>query len=457
MKTPFYYPTAKIKKAAFYLPVTVYFVVFVIVATIAKSWLTKMEGDQDSSYSDIFHLLLTVALSFSAVILVVALVSVLISYLFFIYQKRKNSIQFKISTNFSEATLHEKQTVGLTIKPILKPIFGFVKLRLLYDKQHFSDKFVLVEKNSNRLFSNSIEGIFHWSLPEIKEYHIEESLIYFEDFFQFFSIAVALPANNHFFTKPTERSLTDLQVLPRKTEETTTRIEQLRKVEGEYLNYKNFENNDDVRRIVWKIYAKNKELVVRMPEVMDPYASHVYLYASFFNQISTVGNEAVDIPFLNYYKVNAWSIYQNLVKRGFQVRYVPDQELAVNHLVDEQQRVKYYISTSRWQKKSDLKSFLNTNDASLVIISSLNDANEVEELMERHGQQITFIFIKLTDSFKDKNMFDWVKWLFVKSEHTDLERYKRSWALSPMRQRIKENEKVLENIMNKYLDEKIIA
>ena len=105
----------------------------------------------------------------------------------------------------------------------------------------------------------------------------------------------------------------------------------MRKVEGEFLNYKNFENNDDVRRIVWKIYAKNKELVVRIPEMMDPYASHVYLYASFFSSSISKAMRTVEDPFLNYYKVITWSVYQNLVKQGFEVRYIPDQDATKNN------------------------------------------------------------------------------------------------------------------------------
>jgi hypothetical protein len=343
------------------------------------------------------------------------------------------------------------------INPILKPLFVFVKLRLLYDQNQYSDKFSLLENSSRKFFSTAIEGTYHWPLPEIKEYHVEKGLIYFEDFFQFFSIAVTLPASSHFFTQPTSKPLRELKVLPRKTEETNTRIEQIRKVEGEYLNYKNFENNDDVRRIVWKIYAKNKELVVRTPEVMDPYASHVYLYTSFFNHFNTAGNGAVEIPFLNYYKVITWSVYQNLVKQGFDVRYIPDQEVANNNMADEQQWVKYSISTSRWHKAKDLKSYVKTSDASVVLISSLSDADEVRDLLEHHGKDITFIFIRLTDSFKNQNVIDWVQWLFVQNTKDDINTYKRNWSLSPLRQRIKENEKRLEAIVEKYQEEKIVV
>lgn len=440
----------KITNASFYIPVTVYFVVFLIVSLAAYKMLGNQQIDAVSSYSNIFSLLLRVALAFCAAIVSIAFLSVFVSYLYFILRKKKKGIEFTVSTDLKENELDQKQTVKLFMRPVLKPLFGFIKLRLLYDKKHFSEKFSLLESSNRRFFSTAIEGTYHWRLPEIKEYHIQKGLLYFEDIFQFFSIAVTLPANSHFFTQPTSNHLKDLKVLPRKTEETNTRIEQLRRVEGEYLNYKNFENNDDVRRIVWKIYAKNKELVVRIPEIMDPYASHIYLYASFFSAFDVQGNSAIEVAFLNYFKVVTWSVYQNLIKQGFRVRYIPDQEVARNNVGDEQQLVKYSISTSRWQRLKDLKSYVKTSDASVVIISSLSDADEVKDLIENNGKDVTFIFIKLTDSFKNHNVFDWIQWLFVQNAKDDIEVYKRGWALSPLRQKVRDNEKRLERVVEKY-------
>lgn len=442
--------TDKIKQAAFYIPFTIYFVVFAIAAIIGFKMLDNDQINAYSSFADIFRLLLKVALGFTVAIISIAFIPVLVSFLYFKYQQRKKSIRFDISTDVKESELNQKQTVRLLISPVLKPLFGFIKLRLLYDQKHYSKKFSLLENSRRKFFSTSIEGTYHWTLPQIKEYHVEKAVLYFEDVFQFFSIAVNLPASSHFFTQPTTKGIKDLNVTPRKTEETNTRIDQLRKVEGEFLNYKNFENNDDVRRIVWKIYAKNKELVVRIPEIMDPYASHIYLYASFFSRYNTEGNGAIEIPFLNYFKVVTWSVYQNLVKRGFDVRYIPDQEVANSKMADDQQWVKYIISTSKWHQVKDLKTYVKINDASVVMVSSLSDADEVKDLMENYGKDITFIFIKLTDSFKNQNIIDWVQWLFVQNQKDDIDVYKRSWALSPLRMKIKENENRLTKILEKY-------
>ncbi len=456
MNMTFSRTTDKIKHAAFYIPFTIYFVVFAIAAFVGFKMMGSNEINADSSFVDIFQLLLKVALAFTIAIISVAFLPVLISFFYFKYRQRKTGIRFDISTDVKESELHQKQTVRLLISPVLKPFFGFVKLRLLYDRKHYSKKFSLLENSKRKFFSTSIEGTYHWTLPQIKEYHVEKAVLYFEDILQFFSIAVNLPTSSHFFTQPATKGLKDLNVLPRKTEETNTRIEQLRKVEGEYLNYKNFENNDDVRRIVWKIYAKNKELVVRIPEIMDPYASHVYLYASFFSHFNIEGNGAAEIPFLNYYKVVIWSVYQNLVKRGFEVKYIADQDAAKNNAGDEQQSVKYSISTSKWHHEKDLKTYVKINDASVVIVSSFSNAEEVKDLMENYGKDITFIFIRLTDSFKNQNMIDWVQWMFVQNQKDDIDVYKRGWVLSAMRLKIKENEKKLAEILQKYQEEALV-
>ena len=447
MTINFFGTADKIKQAAFYIPFTIYFIVFALAAFIGYKMLDNEQLNAFSSFADIFRLLLKVALGFTVAIISIAFIPVLISFLYFKYYQRKTGIRFDISTDAKESELNQKQTVRLLISPVLKPFFGFIKLRLLYDQKHYSKKFSLLENSSRRFFSTTVEGTYHWALPQIKEYHIEKAVLYFEDIFQFFSIAVNLPASSHFFTQPMSKSIKDVNVLPRKTEETNTRIDELRRVQGEYLNYKNFENNDDVRRIVWKIYAKNKELVVRIPEIMDPYASHIYLYASFFSTFNIEGNTAVDVPFLNYYKVVIWSVYENLVKRGFEVRYIPDQEVAKNNTPDEQQAVKYSISTSTWQHEKDLQTYVKVNDASVVIVSSLSDADEVKDLMENNGKNITFIFIKLTDSFKNQNIIDWMQWVFLKNQKDDIDVYKRSWALSPLRLKIKENEKKLAEML----------
>src|SRR4051794_31034340 len=165
--------TDKIKHAAFYIPFTVYFVVFAVAATIGYKMLGSDEINADTSFADIFQLLLKVALGFTVAIVSIAFLPVLVSFIYFKYQQRKKTIHFDISTDVKESELNHKQTVRLLIRPVLKPFFGFIKLRLLYDQKHYSKKFSLLENGERKFFSTSIEGTYHWTLPQIKEYHVE--------------------------------------------------------------------------------------------------------------------------------------------------------------------------------------------------------------------------------------------------------------------------------------------
>ena len=446
-----------IRRFFFYLPVTWYFVVFIVCCFAGYTWINTFTKLPDTAYDDIFPLLQNIAFWFLLVFLCVSLLSVVVSFIYFLIKKKKQGIQFLLETKETDKTkTTEKQEVYIKVHPVIKPFLGFIKLRLQYDEQHFSKKFSLIEQNKKQLINTTIEGTYNWQLPVIKEYHIEKAILYFEDFFQFFSFALPVATRSRFYTGPKDITTKTIKTFPRKTEDTTTRIEEIKRVEGEHINYKNFEGNDDVRRIVWKIYAKNKELVVRIPEVLDPYASHVYLFASFYSSFGNDMGEVVDIPFLNYYKTFVWSVYRQLVQQGFEVRYVPDQTLTAMNSNDAQQQVKYSVSISNWQTEKELKTYINAKDAAMVIVSSLSDAEQVKQLAEQYGNDISFVFVKLTDIFGSQHIGDWLQWLFIKNEQDAITEYKRKWNFTLLRARILENEKRLKTALENYANTEVI-
>lgn len=436
-----------LKRVGFYLPVTLYFVLFGLATLLGYRWLYDAASIPDSSYKDVFKLLLSLALFVGSCVLCLGVLSVCISFVFFKWRERKTGITLRVITSPSANSAESKQTVSLYIHPILRPLLGYIRIRLNYDATHFSQKFNLVKHDKIKLFNATLEGEYNWDLPEIREYRIEKVIIYFEDLFQFFSFATPVRASESFYTPPQTRLPKKIDASPRKTEEQTIRIEELKKVEGEYINYKNFESSDDVRRIVWKIYAKNKELVVRIPEILDPYASHLYLYASFFSKFRVQGSEVIETPFLNYYKTLCWSVYEQFVKKGFEVRYIPDQEIPQQNIPLEEDRIKYTITLSSWQNETDLKTYLNLKDATIVLLSSLSDPEQVGELVEKYGNAISFVFVPLTESLSNLQLAHWLQWIFVQQEKDKTAAYRASWNLSALRLKVEQNEKELSKIL----------
>jgi len=440
-----------IKKSGFYFPFTFYFLLFVAAVALAWQMLNNSSFDAYSSFADIFYLLLQVASVFIIAFIALAFLSVLVPLLHFLYNRSKKSIVCTLQTAETQGDLYKKQRVKVLIKPVWKPLCGFIRLRLQYETTAWSQKLSIAANKTGQLFGNTVEGVIEWNLPQIKEYHIHKSIVYFEDFFQFFSFAVDVSTSSRFFIQPLAQQTNLPVVAPRKTEDTSTRINELRKVEGEYLNYKNFENNDDVRRIVWKIYARNKELVVRVPETIDPYASHLYMFASFFTGMAVANSTVAQLPFLNYFKTMVYSIYQQLASQGFNVKYIADQPIAASAMGNQQQATKYAISTSQWQTNNDLVTYCNTRDASVVVLSSLSNAKQVQQLLEKHGSTITFIFVPLTKSLRKQQLLHWVQWLFIQNEKNDMERYKTSWATSPaLRLAVVNNENTIQQLIAKY-------
>lgn len=439
----------KIRRAGFFIPFRVHLLLLVIALLLAAGWLRKNNAVPETARTAIINLFICVTFWFASFILIVSFFSAFVPWILFLFSKKNNRSVLKIKTSAKENVTNQQQ-VQVDISHILKPVFGYIRLRLLYDGNNISPKFAPVALQPKKyFFSMHTKGLYNWPLKNIKEYDINRGIIYFEDFFQFFSFSSQLPASSNFFTHPHNVLTGALMVQPKKTEETNMRIEEIRKVEGEFLNYKNFENNDDVRRIVWKIYAKNKELVVRIPETNDPYASHIYFYASFYNAISNEVYKEFNEIFLDSFKTITWNIYEQLYRQNELTQYIPDQETKTFYADDTIQKVKYIISTSSWQKQNDLQNYFNKQYSSLLCISSLTDSKQFEEIIDKTGKSLTVIFVELSKSFANVKVIDWLQWIFVKPEKKSSEKLQLAFKLSPLRRRILENEKKIKEMLEK--------
>ena len=147
--------------AIFFIPFTYYFFLFAVAMALAQLWLASRELIPGSSFTDIFELLLRAALWFLVVIIALGLISVLVSFIIFVWEKKRKTIQFSINTTGTTSTENPIQKVHVSISPVLKPFLGFIKLRLQYDEKKFSDKFALAEVKQNKLISLNYEGDYH--------------------------------------------------------------------------------------------------------------------------------------------------------------------------------------------------------------------------------------------------------------------------------------------------------
>lgn len=382
----------------------------------------------------------------------VSIISTLVSWLYYLWLQKKR--QYQLEVEFTTETKNGRKNklyLNAILKGVFRPVLGFIKGRLFYDDYELTDKFSLLsDKRKESSFKRlAIAGRSRIDLPDIKEYQLKGGFIYFEDMLHIFSLAVKQPVTGQFYQPPVLKDEEDREVYPKKTETMDVRIDQLRRVEGEHLNYKDFESGDDVRRIVWKIYAKNRELVVRMPEQYEPYASHLYFYASFHASVKNqlLGEDYLK-EMLNYYKNNVWTVYDTLSRKEWEMKFVPDQSFAVPDHLSVPEKAARTISNSIWHTDRDLTAYFNARQAAVLCISSLTSPDDLRNILEQCDASTVIYFIKTSQVFRHLVAWNWLKRLIFLPPKDRLSKVRTKWVFSPLRFQIARREKELEQILS---------
>ncbi len=411
---------------------------------------------ETSSFVGLLKLIAKVVLYFVFSFVLISFLSVLFTWLHFKLIQRHvdaDHIHFEMLPYQSK---RDALLLKISIPQVIKPILGYIKLNLQFEKNVYSEKFTL--NNRMRLsflpWGKGISGEQLLHLPHIKEYHFSMATIFFEDMFQFFSFSINLPLNKLFFNYPKALEREETNMSTSQAEEEKIRIEDMKKVEGEYLNYKKFENNDDVRRIVWKIYAKNKELVVRKPETIDPYASQILFFASFYIDQQLGFHHEFQQAMLNRYKTFIWSIFNQLAQGEFALQYMSDQ--FGKYVTPTDILVLNQITQSHWQDQYHLNEFVERAKSSIICIHSLSSIEEVRQMLNQIHPNSTLFFIQLSQTLKSNFSNHPILNVFRKPPPDSLSQLKQQWLLHPYRFNFVKHEKQLLELVNQCANPKYI-
>ena len=414
---------------------------------------TRNEDEPISTLQPFILLMAKIAFVLVMGLIAVSVLSALAAWLHYLWLKRNKdtALQLQFSTETKQGKSN-RVFLNAVLEGVFRPLLGFVKGRLFYDDYRLTDKFALQgnKRREGKLLRFAISGKSRLMLPDIKEYQLRGGFVFFEDMLHLFSFAASQPAGGAFYQPPMLRKTGEQDVAPKKTESTDIRIEQMRRVEGEHLNYKDFEAGDDVRRIVWKVYAKNRDLVVRVPEMFEPYASHLYFYASFHTAIGDAWvNGGYGAEMLNYFKNAVWTVYDKLAARKWEMRYIPDQSVTMPEGLPERDRVGRVISSSAWQRDKDLPAYFNARQGTVLCISSLTDARELAQILDITDSSTVIYFIKLSRTFRSFVAWNWLKRLIFLPPQDRLSKLRDRWTFSPLRLQIVRREKEIQALLEK--------
>lgn len=375
-----------------------------------------------------------------------SLASVLVSWLFFLYQKSNKQVGLQTQLGKDASTDKETEAgkVPLTIilTGVLRPFLGTVRARLIFSGMKMSDV-VLLDENvraKGNLIRKGIKGTGLTELHDRGIYDVEEVQLLFGDMFRLIVLPYTIHVSQQLYTLPKELKEKVVKAEPNATEEQTHRIEIPKKVEGEFINYKDFETGDDVRRIVWKIYARSGQLVVRIPETKDPYASHLYFYPSFYNGINNSAEGIFDTELLNAYKDKVRNLYEALAKNDYEVRIPLDQEVKKLSGMSDKKNELFQITTAYWQKNLEPVKYVSSTKAAFVCLSSMVPAGDVGQLLGNIPFNVPVVVVRLSDAISSPFRIK-LKSIFFIPEKKPNDNLRKPWLISPLRSKLQQNER----------------
>lgn len=381
--------------------------------------------------------------TFILILVGVGLLYTLICYLHFIINKKNiiPKIDIGLDGNIKGEAGHVPVMVSLP--KALLPLLGYIKIKIEFDNGDLSDTIVINKyaKGFEKLLPK--EGSTLIWLPDRKQYHTKGFIISFIDYLQFFRFTTYKKSPSSFYLHSSEIETPVKEINPSKTKEEIEKIKTSRKIQGDFLNYKDFEVGDDVRRIVWKIFAKNRELVIRTPEVINPYASHIRFYTSFYNVISKDLTSAYAISMLNYYKDIVYNICLNIKKNDKKVEFKIDQAVNEFVTVSEKDRIGFQLSSANWQNNYSVNE-LKSSGESVICVSSLINIEELTRLIEKGSSNI--IIVNASRHLDNQNLFNFKNLFLRKDQKSELS--KLAWYISNTRRTIKRNEKEIETLVS---------
>ncbi len=377
-----------------------------------------------------------------SILIVLSMLAAIAAWLWFIIRSRKGT---KPILRFGDHESTQAQAgvvpVYLELKKVYRPFLGTIRGRLIFNQFRRSEAITLDTslRKKGAWWRTGISGQSPSWIWDRGTHEVEELHLHFIDMFHLISLPVSFDIGSRLWTAPPVGPPTAQTIFPNKTIEQTERTDTPKKVEGEYINYKDFESGDDVRRIVWKIYARSRQLVVRVPETRDPYASHVFYYASFLESDGDLSSSIFGNELLNRYKDEVRRIYDNLQTSGWAVKLPADQEMPQNLDVPERDQVLYRISHANWQKDNHLTDFVRVSDAAFVSITGLIAPFEVQQLLETLPNKIPVVLIELSKAIPPPVRWK-MKHLFFLPRRTPINVLRAPWFVSPARARLYKNE-----------------
>jgi hypothetical protein len=370
-----------------------FFIIILFVALVRE----YIAHNASEKVIDIAFLLLESSMFVFGLIILFSAITVLTSY----FTYRRANATPEISFVYTDVN---RVICTVVCNKLLFPFTGTVKAGLTFDRQYEAS--IILKKLKNRKASGKKELL----LPDIKSYDLDKVTLFFQDIFRMFSFKIEFRHKVSVVVLPVSEDNVELSnVIYATDNRDEIRTDTVHRKEGELLHFKHFESSDDIRRIVWPVYAKTKELIIRTIEMHSMYASRIDMYASFCNNYQNVMKKTMSDAFLNNYKANVWEVYKSL-KKDNEVRFIPDQKSKIE--VDYQHEISAQISGMDWHS-TKIEEYFGDEKISVVCISSLLPLQDAEKFLDKLGSDTIVVFTSVRSSIEKIEIKDVLTEIFI--------------------------------------------
>lgn len=422
------------------IPISWYLLLFVGAVSVVFAQLKPHSDDASNATIFLYSFVQRFIWITAAIVLTFSLLSAFLPWLFFKQKKTSGNVKVLLDRR-------DNNHIKLYLQSSMKPIGGFLKLRFMFHNRQASDVFLLEPVIDPRAEKGYTAYVLKTELPNIAVYDLDKLVFYFADFMQFFRFPLSLDKQYLLIQTPEKQDWQNPQIRPQKTLTETQKVFSNRKSAGDLLHFKQYESNDDIRRIVWQLYAKTGELVVRNPEIHSQYASDALIYASFYNKVNIPEDKNLSLQMLDFYKNIIYTSFQKLKEEDEFAVYVTTDQNSKAPITSEKE-VKDHIAACGWQHTRSLSALNKKDNVSLLIVSSLDDADEVAEIAQNESLGLEILFVPLSEAFSKPSKKAWIQWIFTHQKNNKYVWNLLQWRLSPMRQRIVDNEARLQHIIS---------
>ena len=454
----------RFNKLAAYIPIKPNgWLLFAIMAFAIYGYnrFSTLPGDQAKVQIILSILVLTIC----GIVISFSLLSTLIPYLLFWFKKfvlddrqnDKDVIELKVLQTQRSAG---DALVKASIYGIRKPLLGWIRLTVYYDDEQSAE--VLLNQAIRQNGQPGVSGEQLLVLPHIRDYHFHRAIIRFEDFFHIFALPYREKEHISIFTEPPKNKSDELEIYTKTSEDPIKKVVQHRTAKGELLDYKKYAPGDDIRRIIWKNYARSRELTVRIHDRTFPYVSHINILPSFYhhyysNARKTMLNELL----LDIYKEKLRQVIDAVIEQGFSVNLIGDQTVHPTGDLNEYERMIYRISTMNWQNSLNPIDFYLENSSKLrngstiLISASTSELHTFLKNTAHSFNHLNLMYYRASDSLSKSRPPSLLKRLFFIETLDIMETAKREQSARKLIRHIQQNDAAI-NDLNQQLKREIV-